>query len=69
MIAVLVIALAGWAWGRRLDPDAGLLEAVLAGGAVAAVALLALDLVGVRWSAASLVIALVLLCKIGRAHV
>ena len=56
MIAVAVMAVAGWVWVRRLD------EGVLLGGVLAAAALLLLDLVGVRWSAGSLVITLILLC-------
>jgi hypothetical protein len=57
MIAVLVIAAAGWAYRRRLD------EGVLVGGVLAALALLILDLIRVPWSAVSFLIALAVLCS------
>jgi hypothetical protein len=58
MIAVLVVAVAGWGYCRCLDREAGPLESALVGAVVAAMALLALDLLSIRWSALSFLVAL-----------
>jgi hypothetical protein len=65
MIAVALFAATGWVWCRHLDRDARgfalAAEGMLVGAVMAALALLGLDLLRIRWSALSLLIAILIL--------